>query len=133
MSIHNVNPADTAQTVQYNMSGTVNKQIAYLRIIGGANNLSVVYSDFIGNGPAWPYAYNIPSLQVGDIVVAFLSYRGTTGSSATNMSPVYADTGPHNLDIYATQITTAGTFSTTLSAPGRSQQWVHGIAVLREN
>jgi hypothetical protein len=132
MSIHNINPADTAQTVAYNMSGSVSKQFAYLRIIGGLGNLSVVYSDFRGNGPVWPYAYNIPSLQVGDIVVAFLSYRGTAGSSATNMTQVFANGSPRNLDVYATQITTAGTFSTTLSAPGRNQQWVHGIAVFRE-
>lgn len=133
LSIHYVNPADTAQTVAYNMSGSVDKQLSYLRIIGGAGNLSVVYSDFRGNGPVWPYAYNIPSLQVGDIVVSFLSYRGTAGSSATNMTPVFANSTPFNLDVYATQITTAGTFSTTLNAPGKNQQWVHGIIVLREN
>jgi hypothetical protein len=48
------------------------------------------------------------------------------------MTQVFANGSPRNLDVYATQITTAGTFSTTLSAPGRNQQWVHGIAVFRE-
>lgn len=133
IGIFHVNPADTAQTIQYNMSGSVSKQIAYFRIIGGAGNLSVVYSDFRGNGPAWPYAYNIPGLEVGDIVIAFLSYRGTAGSSAANMTQVYAYGGPRNLNIYAATVTTAGTFSTSLHAPGRTQQWVHGIVVLRKN
>lgn len=137
MALLNVDPADTEKTIQYNMSGSANKQIAYIRILGGVDDVSVVYSSFIGNGPAWPYTYNIPNLQAGDIVVAALSYRtssaGNAGSTATNMDAIWAVPANSNLDIYATVLSSDGTFSTTLNAPKKYQQWSQGLVVLRRN
>lgn len=125
-----------SHTIKAVWSGSVsNTGYAYLRIMGSGSSVSCVYSN-TQTGISYPYNYNIPNLQVGDLVVWTAAYRGSTGSSATNMTFLgrqFFSGRPNHLDIHLHQMTTAGTFSTSVNIPGRYQQWCHIMAVFRVN